>query len=740
MICKTLKAKNILSYGNKFTELNLDNNLSNLIIGNNGSGKSSLTSDALYYVLAGKTFRDIKLSELINKQNKKNLVVELIAEHNGNEIKIIRGQKPAIFEIYKNGEKIEESAKSVDYQKTLEKLLNFDPKTFKNTVLISSSFYTPFLRMTAGEKREFIEKILNIEVFSDMRELLRLKTSVLKENILSNGKDIERVQSNIEIIENVNQKKKAENKRERDIIQTDYDKELAQLNDDHEQKLKDIEQEQAEKLKEIESNSDEKAEQLKQEYEKQVKDEQEKFDQLLNTKQKDYTESIKKSNDDYENQKQSIQDTLYQLRIEIKNLNDSKANILSKIEHLQKSIDYDKEKCIKYDEYKQKLWKINNKISSLREEQSFFKTNRKCNQCKQDITDEYVEQINIEFDQKIGKLEKSRQKGQKLIDRIEQIKEQIAENEEQISEFKKQESDVNNQINMQELSLSDNQRTAESLNDDHKKDLEQIKTNYQKDVDSLTNFQNEKLETLKSNYKKSNDQLADSEQLRTALLRHISIRTSDTIATYEKMSQKLQETFKTRCKALDNLELESVDHLNEELRESNAEKSKLIQKQSYYKIITQILSDKGIKTYILRKYIPILNQYINNYLDTLNATYRIMFDEHLKESISSSNCKDMSYGSFSMGEKSRIDLSMLFAFIKLATLKESGSSTNLIVLDEVIDSGVDGVGIDGLIKILDMLKREGKSIFTISHRENLETNFDQTIRVSKKVFTELNFT
>ena len=740
MICKTLKAKNILSYGNKFTELNLDNNLSNLIIGNNGSGKSSLTSDALYYVLAGKTFRDIKLSELINKQNKKNLVVELIAEHNGNEIKIIRGQKPAIFEIYKNGEKIEESAKSVDYQKTLEKLLNFDPKTFKNTVLISSSFYTPFLRMTAGEKREFIEKILNIEVFSDMRELLRLKTSVLKENILSNGKDIERVQSNIEIIENVNQKKKAENKRERDIIQTDYDKELAQLNDDHKQKLKDIEQEQAEKLKEIESNSDEKAEQLKQEYEKQVKDEQEKFDQLLNTKQKDYTESIKKSNDDYENQKQSIQDTLYQLRIEIKNLNDSKANILSKIEHLQKSIDYDKEKCIKYDEYKQKLWKINNKISSLREEQSFFKTNRKCNQCKQDITDEYVEQINIEFDQKIGKLEKSRQKGQKLIDRIEQIKEQIAENEEQISEFKKQESDVNNQINMQELSLSDNQRTAESLNDDHKKDLEQIKTNYQKDVDSLTNFQNEKLKTLKSNYKKSNDQLADSEQLRTALLRHISIRTSDTIATYEKMSQKLQETFKTRCKALDDLELESVDHLNEELRESNAEKSKLIQKQSYYKIITQILSDKGIKTYILRKYIPILNQYINNYLDTLNATYRIMFDEHLKESISSSNCKDMSYGSFSMGEKSRIDLSMLFAFIKLATLKESGSSTNLIVLDEVIDSGVDGVGIDGLIKILDMLKREGKSIFTISHRENLETNFDQTIRVSKKVFTELNFT
>ena len=740
MICKTLKAKNILSYGNKFTELNLDNNLSNLIIGNNGSGKSSLTSDALYYVLAGKTFRDIKLSELINKQNKKNLVVELIAEHNGNEIKIIRGQKPAIFEIYKNGEKIEESAKSVDYQKTLEKLLNFDPKTFKNTVLISSSFYTPFLRMTAGEKREFIEKILNIEVFSDMRELLRLKASVLKENVLSNRKDIERVQSNIEIIENVNQKKKAENKRERDIIQTDYDKELAQLNDDHEQKLKDIEQEQAEKLKEIESNSDEKAEQLKQEYEKQVKDEQEKFDQLLNTKQKDYTESIKKSIDDYEKQKQSIQDTLYQLRIEIKNLNDSKANILSKIEHLQKSIDYDKEKCIKYDEYKQKLWKINNKISSLREEQSFFKTNRKCNQCKQDITDEYVEQINIEFDQKIGKLEKSIQKGQKLIDRIEQIKEQIAENEEQISEFKKQESDVNNQINIQELSLSDNQRTAESLNDDHKKDLEQIKTNYQKDVDSLTNFQNEKLETLKSNYKKSNDQLADSEQLRTSLLRHISIRTSDTIATYEKMSQKLQETFKTRCKALNDLELESVDHLNEELRESNAEKSKLIQKQSYYKIITQILSDKGIKTYILRKYIPILNQYINNYLDTLNATYRIMFDEHLKESISSSNCKDMSYGSFSMGEKSRIDLSMLFAFIKLATLKESGSSTNLIVLDEVIDSGVDGVGIDGLIKILDMLKREGKSIFTISHRENLETNFEQTIRVSKKVFTELNFT
>lgn len=170
-----LRFKNILSYGNNFTEIDFSNGI-NLIRAPNGSGKSTIL-DALNFVLFGKPFRNIKLNRLINRINEKNLVTEIEFNIGFDKWKIVRGLKPTVFEIYKNDQVLDKLSSKKLNQTEIDKLLGINQKLFKNIVGVAVTNNKPFLSMPIWEKRELIENIFNIDVLAEMsKEVKRRKT------------------------------------------------------------------------------------------------------------------------------------------------------------------------------------------------------------------------------------------------------------------------------------------------------------------------------------------------------------------------------------------------------------------------------------------------------------------------------------------------------------------------------------------------------------------------------------
>ena len=177
---KVIRWANFLSTGSQFTEVILDSSPTTLIVGENGSGKSTIL-DALCYALFNKAFRDVNKPQLCNSINGKNMVVEVEFTIGSKDYKIIRGVKPNIFEIYLNGELVNQDAASRDYQKYLEDhVLKLNYKSFTQIVILGSASFTPFMQLPAGHRREVIEDLLDIKIFSTMNDALKDKVSILK--------------------------------------------------------------------------------------------------------------------------------------------------------------------------------------------------------------------------------------------------------------------------------------------------------------------------------------------------------------------------------------------------------------------------------------------------------------------------------------------------------------------------------------------------------------------------------
>jgi DNA repair exonuclease SbcCD ATPase subunit len=174
---KKIRWKNFLSTGNSFTEIDYSKNNTTLIVGENGAGKSTML-DALSFVLYNKPFRKVNKPQLLNSINKKDLVVEIEFNIGSHMYKIVRGLKPAIFEVYQNNKLINQDAETKDYQEVLEKqILKLNHKSFCQVVVLGSASFVPFMQLTAQNRREVIEDLLDIQIFSTMNSLLKDKIS-----------------------------------------------------------------------------------------------------------------------------------------------------------------------------------------------------------------------------------------------------------------------------------------------------------------------------------------------------------------------------------------------------------------------------------------------------------------------------------------------------------------------------------------------------------------------------------
>jgi DNA repair exonuclease SbcCD ATPase subunit len=224
IIFKKIKFKNFGSFGNNITEIVLDKNNSTLICGNNGSGKSFAFLDSITFALFGKPFRKINIPQLVNTVNEKGCLVEIEFERGSDTYIVRRGLGPRLFEIYKNGDLLNQDAKSLDYQELLEQqILKMNYKTFTQVVILGSSAFVPFMQLSASDRRNVIENILDINIFSTMNVVLKGKILSLKETLKNYASKIEiekaKISSQENLINTLEKKNKEDNQEKLDRIE-----------------------------------------------------------------------------------------------------------------------------------------------------------------------------------------------------------------------------------------------------------------------------------------------------------------------------------------------------------------------------------------------------------------------------------------------------------------------------------------------------------------------------------------
>ena len=200
IIFKKLRWKNFLSTGNVFTEINLNEHNTTLIVGENGAGKSTML-DALSFVLFGKAFRKINKPQLLNSITQKGLTVETEFSIGVNNYKIIRGMKPTVFEVYQNGNLLNQSAEMKDYQEILEKqIIKVNHKSFSQVVVLGSATFQPFMQLSSSQRRDIIEDLLDLQIFTTMNALLKDKVQLNNEHIVKNNTNRKLIEEKIKLI------------------------------------------------------------------------------------------------------------------------------------------------------------------------------------------------------------------------------------------------------------------------------------------------------------------------------------------------------------------------------------------------------------------------------------------------------------------------------------------------------------------------------------------------------------
>ena len=212
IIFENIKWKNFLSTGNVYTKINLSKNKNTLIIGENGAGKSTIL-DALTFALYNKPFRKINKGQLVNSINNKGAVVELEFSLYKNKYRIVRGIKPNIFEVYKNSHLINQNADSKDYQEYLEKhILKIGYKSFCQVVVLGSATFLPFMQLPAAQRREIVETLLDLQIFTTMNSVLKDKVQKNKEDFIRVEEQKRNIEEKIIIIKKYIEKREQESK------------------------------------------------------------------------------------------------------------------------------------------------------------------------------------------------------------------------------------------------------------------------------------------------------------------------------------------------------------------------------------------------------------------------------------------------------------------------------------------------------------------------------------------------
>jgi len=567
ILFKKIRWKNFLSTGSQFVEIELNKSQMTLMIGANGSGKSTML-DALCFALFNRPFRQIKKEQIVNTINNADTVVELEFQVGTKNFKIIRGIKPAIFEIYSDGVLQNQNASSVDYQKILEdQILRLNYRAFKQIAVLGSSSYQPFMQMRPRHRREVVEEILDIRVLTHMDSLTRNQQTEL-------GKQIVEARHQVDIIESKHE------------LQTKHFNELKNRSS---------------------GDSDIKKAKLQE--------------------NKDATESYLRKSERLEEEYKELE-----ISVSTRPQYETKLKQLEKLET-----------------------KIEQNLKTHERNLEFFEQNDNCPTCTQKIEETFRDK----------KIEQERTVVVTLNQGMKDLMAELAKTETKITEF----NGISNKLYENKIDLS---KVESSL-----KELKRFS-------DSLHN------EILLLDGKNEDDK---------------------------------------------DIEKSLVD-LQEQLKQTKLELVRITEEKKYLDVAREILSDRGAKAKIIKKYLPIMNSLINQHLQAMDFFVSFYLDEEFKEEVKSRHRDTFDYNNFSEGEKMRIDLALVFTWRAIAKMKNS-ANTNLLILDEIFDSSLDGQGTDDFFKIVRNMGKE--NIFIISHKGDiLFDKFTNIIQFKKEHnFTEL---
>ena len=560
ILFEKIRWKNFLSTGNQFTEINFTNYATNLIIGTNGAGKSPML-DALTFSLFGKPFRKINKPQLLNSVNEKDCSVEVEFRIGNVEWKVIRGIKPNVFEIYRDGTKLNESAAALDQQKWLEQnVLKMNYKSFTQIVILGSSTFVPFMQLTTANRREVIEDLLDIRIFSSMNSLMKEKIRSIKEEIKVLTLKKESLIDKVQMQENF--------------------------------------------IEELETRGKE-----------NIKQKESKIQGLLN-EENDLMNACEGMNEE--------------------------------LVSLEKSLEKHSGATEKLRTLGNLKGKISNKVSTITKEHKFFTQNTVCPTCDQAIEETF----------RINRIKDAQDKAKELQSGYQELEQAINKEEERERQF---------------LSLS--------------KEITSLTHGISQNNTKISGCQRQ-IRDLESEIQRVTDQLAN--------------RTAEN----EKLDT-FRENLSTVYKDLSNFK----DTIN------------------YYEFSYSLLKDGGVKSKIIKKYLPLINQQVNRYLQMMDFYINFTLDEEFSETVQSPIHENFSYSSFSEGEKMRIDLALLFTWREVARMKNS-VNTNLLIMDEVFDSSLDGFGTEEFLKIIKYVVKDA-NIFVISHKESLHDRFDNVIKFDK---------
>ena len=560
IVFKSIRWKNFLSTGDQWTKIDLQKSATNLVVGTNGAGKSTML-DALTFGLFNKPFRKINKPQLVNTTNERECLVEIEFSVNSRNYLVRRGIKPNVFDIEMNGQLLHKQADDRSNQKILEEnILKVNYKSFTQIVILGSSTFVPFMQLTTANRREVIEDLLDIRIFSAMNGLIKDRIRTQKEQIKS--LDVKR---------------------------------------------------------------------------KNVK---EKIDM-----QKSFIEELENRG------KQSIDEN----KIKIDNLMKEAEVFLRDNSALEEEVfKFTKEQQIVTDAG-DKLVKLNNlrgklsqKVGTITKEHKFFAENTVCPTCGQDIEEEF----------RVNRISDAQNKAKELKKGYEELESTIKFEQERERQF----NALSQEITKLTHDISQN-NTRINLNQRQIRDLEN------------------EIQTTTSNLQNRNTEHEKLEEFRESLQR-----------TIEDLSDRKQEIV-------------------------------------HYDFAYSLLKDDGVKTKIIKKYLPFINQQVNRYLQLMDFYINFQLDGEFNETVESPIHEHFSYSSFSEGEKMRIDLALLFTWREVARVKNS-VNTNLLIMDEVFDSSLDGFGTEEFLKIIRYVVKDA-NIFVISHKDSLHDKFESVLKFDK---------
>ena len=557
---KKIRYKNFLSTGNHFTEIDFQQHHTNLIIGTNGAGKSTML-DALTFGLFNKPFRKINKPQLVNTTNERECVVEIEFSVNNKEYLVRRGIKPNVFDIEVNGVPLHKEADDRSNQRILEEnILKVNYKSFTQIVILGSSTFVPFMQLTTSNRREVIEDLLDIRIFSAMNGLIKDQIRVRRDQVKS-----------LEL--------KKDTLKDKMKMQQNFIEELENRGNAN-----------------IDSNN----------------------------------EKISKLDEElvaYMKQNAVLEEDIHRYTKEQEEVTGA-GDKLSKLNNLK--------------------GKLSQKVSTITKEHKFFTENTVCPTCTQEIEEEF----------RVNRISDAQNKAKELKDGYAELEKTIKSEQERERQFialSKEITKLTHGISQNNTRISLNQRQIRDL--EH--EIQTITSNLQN-----RNTEHEKLDEFQENLQK----------------------------TFEDLTTKKEQML-------------------------------------HFEFSYSLLKDDGVKTKIIKKYLPFINQQVNRYLQMMDFYINFNLDQEFNETVRSPIHEDFSYSSFSEGEKMRIDLALLFTWREVARLKNS-VNTNLLIMDEVFDSSLDGFGTDEFLKIIRYVIKDA-NIFVISHKSDLHDKFESVIKFDK---------